>query len=459
MLKPNESQQNIQWYLGENLFKLAWIGPYFPQSAPKSAEKMSELQRVFQEHNILRELVDNWKDGLISEPFTWYLKDKTGQRVDAAEAEIALQRWLDWINQQAIEADPESTNFKVSDVWTEFVLSLGVTGEGNLRLWQPEEFADDPDPIHQIHLHSPTVGSVAVDRNKNGFIEKITYTYGEGQREIQTRDRGFVVVAIENQQSEKHEELRVNSENRWLIQQVRKPTLLTPSSKKKMAAICHALTMKLRNQEIGGFKERTLINAEFPEEETQRGPGIDSYIYGIPQGDPSNPTYSTPSVHESQPVEIRTFLESIQLDRSLLYLEHKQGHLLSAGDGGLSGVSRIQLRQGFELHLRGWKRPIESAIGNILNIVLRILGYSNLEAVVELKITTGKLSAEEKNQIITEYQAGLISRTTAIAKLGTVGDVDAELALMAEELAEATATQPIADEMNEPFEPLDEDEE
>jgi hypothetical protein len=82
------------------------------------------------------------------------------------------------------------------------------------------------------------------------------------------------------------------------------------------------------------------------------------------------------------------------------------------------------------------KTTIEAAIANILNVVLRILGYEELEAVVQLRITTGKLSPEERQMIITEFDKGLLSKATAIALLGSVDDCDAELALIAEEAAE-----------------------
>lgn len=445
------AQENIQWYKGEDLFDLAWIGASFSPSDPKYAEKMAQIKRVFQEHNVLQELADNWRDGLISEPFAWQLKDRQGKRVEASEAEIELQRWIDWVNQQALEIDPKATNFQQSDPWAEFVLSIGVCGEGNLRLWQPDRYAEADDPIHRIHLHAPKAGSVEVERDKDGFIEKVTYTYGDGQREVLTQDeQGNLVVTSSDAEVEP---LTIPTERRWTVQQVHKPSILSQGAKRKQSSICHALTMKLRNQDIGGFKERTLINAEFPQDEAgnpievERGPGIDTYIYGIQQGDAMNPSYATPSIHESQPVPVHTFIESIQIDRTLLYHEFRQGHLLAAGDGGLSGESRIQMRQAFELYLRGWKRPIESAIANVLNIVLRILGYTNLEAVVELRITTGKLSAEEKAGVMGEFQAGLLSRATAISKLGTVTDPDAELALIDEELKQMAERQ----QLNDPF--------
>lgn len=434
------SKQNWDYYKG--LHWQFWIGPTVP---PHLADKLAQIQRVFQSANILAECVDNWRDGLISEQFTWSLKDRQGQRVEAPEAEVELQRWLDWTNQQAI-----ATGSEHSDPWSEFVLSLGVTGEGNLRLWQPTRFANDPDPVHRIHLHSPAAGSVEVARGADGFIDSIAYQYGNNKKEVQTFDAEGLLQVTDGE-----DVLRIDTGNRWLIQQVRSPSLLTESVKKLQNSINHGLTMKLRNQELSGFRERVFLNVQPPGEwisdgnggeqfvpgTALRGPGIDQYVAGLPSGADGD-GYTGAGVHESEPVPIATLRESIELDIRLLYRQFRQSYRLQAAEGTLSGESRIQQRQEFELFLRGWKRKIESAIANILNIVLKLLGYGELEAVVELRISTGKLSAEERTAVMGEFQAGLLSKVTAIAKLGTVSDVDAELALMEEELKAATQPQP-----------------
>ncbi len=457
-----------------NHFK-TWVGPKIPATVPQAAEKMAEIERIFMSANLVAECVGNWKDGLISEDFVWYLKGTDGQRIDtkaganqsAAAAELQLQRWLDWVEQQAIAADPTSTNFQQTDPWSEFVLSLGVTGQGNLRLWQPRRYENDPDPIHRIHLHSPKTGSVAVERDDDGFVESITYTYGESKKEIQTlNEQGRVVVQTVNASGEQEaEDLEIDTGGRWTIQQVTSPSLLTKPIKQKQNAINHSLTMKLRNQELSGFRERTFLNAQSPgewvddpkapggqrfvpsNEPMERGPGYDNYVYGVPTGDSSSSSYTNPQVHESQPISVATFKEGIEIDRVLMYLEFKQGHLLSQGDGGLSGESRIQMRQGFELYLKGFKRRIESAIANILNIVLKILGYEGFEVVVELRITTGKLTSDERQIIISEYQAGLMSRATAMAMLGST-DPDSELQLIEEEQQQQAARR---SPLNDPF--------
>jgi hypothetical protein len=458
MPAKREIEENRKYYDGSHFD--SWIGPIVPPAADPTGEKMAQIRRVFQSANIIQECVDNWKDGLIAEDFVWYFKDASGKRVKAAEAEIQVQRWMDWIEQQAIAADPATTQFKQSDPWSEFVLSLGVIGEGNLRLWQPRRYENDPDPIKRIHLHSPKAGSVEVTRDDDGFIDQVSYSYGKSQKEVQRlNESGELEIMVEGGDSDS-EPLLIDTQSRWTVQQVRSPSLLNPSIKQLQNSINHSLSMKLRNQELAGFRERVFLNCQAPGEwiddpntpgaqkfvpgiPLERGPGIDSYHFGVPTGDVSNPGYASASIHESEPISIESFRQSVEIDILLLYRQFKQGHLLAVGEGAnLSGESRIQQRQAFELFLRGWKRRVESAIANVLNVVLKILGYENLEAVVELRITTGKLSPEERQAVITEFDKGLLSKATTMARLGSVNDVDAELALIEEEESEAMRSRP-----------------
>lgn len=445
--EPVKHDENLDYWSGQHF--RSWIGPTIPQTAPDYAEKMAHLRRVFQQANLVRECVQNWRDGLLSEPFTWFLKGQDGERTDpetdavATTAEGDLQRWLDWVAQQAMQADPSSSHFEQADPWNEFVLSLGVLGEGNLRLWQPQSYAEDDDLIHRIHLHAPKTGSVTVDRNDDGFIGKISYTYGTNKKEVQEMDaEGRIVLTDQDSNALTDTEGNalppIDTGGRWLIQHSRMPSLLTPSIKALQNSINHALTMKLRNNEVAGFREKVFANAEFPEG-AERGPGTDLYVYGAPTGDPSNPGYAPVSVFESQPVSTQSLVDSINVDRAMLYREFSQSHLLGDSDAGLSGESRIQQRQAFEVALRGAAGRIESAIANVLNIVLRLLEYEGYEVVVQLNVSTGKLSAAEREEIRKDFAAGLISRPTAMAMLG-VKDVDAELALI--EADEATQPQP-----------------
>lgn len=448
--------ENYAYYDGDHW--KSWIGPRISSDVPHATELMAEVERVFQSVNLIKECCDRHVNCLLGKMPHWYLKgedgervvtiDENGERVDskAAQAEIDLQRWIDAVLQRA-----DSGQTKQNDPFIQVGTDLIVTGKAALRLWQPERFSDDPDPINTIHLHAAKYGSVEVKRDDDDFIDEISYSYGNSNKEVATLDGDTLTVTTTRSGEEESEPLRIDTGGRWNISILRSPSMLTPQIKQNQNAVNHAATMLLRNQEQAGFLERIFLNAQPPGEWVEdpqapgnerfvpsehglhHGPGEDIFVVGVPSGDPQNQTYSNTSVAFRDPVKVATFLESIAGFRAFIYHAFGQGHLLAEGDGNISGVSRVQLRQDFEVILNRHKRVIEAAIANIFNVVLRILGYTEFEAVVQLRVTTGKLTPDERRGIIEEFQAGLLSKATAIALLGSVEDVDAELALIEEE--------------------------
>lgn len=466
------ARENRSYYDGD-LWR-SWIGPRIPSTEPRADELMSEVERVFQSVNFIKECCDRHVNALIGKFPTWHLKDRTGQRIPtkdddgnpldtpAAQAERELQRWLDAVLQRTDSGQTEQ-----GDPFIEAVTNLLITGFGSLRLWKPERFADREDPIEQIYLHAPSTGSVTVERNEDGFIDSITYYLNGRTEQERFNEQGQLEISTLGSEAEA---LAIDTGGRWTIAFMRGDSLLTPQIKKLQDAVNHALTNLIRNQEQAGFLEKIFLNAQLPgqwvddasapggqrfvpnEDGLRTGPGQTTFLYGIPTGEPDTASYTNPSVFVNQPVSPSTFLEVVKAFRALILEQFGQGHLLAEGDGGISGVSRIQLRQDFETMLLRQKRTVEAAIANIFNVVLRLLGYDDLEAVVSLRITTGKLTPEERAAVIAEFDKGLLSKSTAMALLGSVEDVDAELSLMAEEKAEQMAAA-VIDPLNATLEP------
>jgi len=429
-----------------------WCGPRIDPQEPRAAQLMREVERVFQSTNLIRECVDRHIVALIGKFPHWYLKDEKGKRIDskgndrAAAAEVELQRWIDTVLQKA--ANGEAANGE-EDPLFESVKQLVLTGESALRLWQPKRFENAADPIDRIHLHAVPPVALKVTRGEDGFIDELEYRYGNGKVET---ERFLEDGRLEITGSDIAEAIQIDTGGRWTIAQMRSPSILSPQIKQNQNAINHSLTMMLRNQEQAGFLDRIFLNAQPPgdwvKDETaptgerfvpngaglEKGAGQDTFIFGVPTGDPTNPSGITnPTVITNQPVSPDSFIASIAQYRELIYHAFGQGHLLSSGDGAINGVSRIQLRQDFEVKLTRQKRAIEAAIGNIFNVVLRLLEYEDFEVVVQLRISTGKLSPEERQMVINEFSKGLMSKSTAMALLASVDDTDSEIALITAE--------------------------
>lgn len=458
----SEEQVNWRYYTGDHF--ASWIGPRINPNEPRAGELMREVERIFQSVNFIAECCDRHTDAQLGNFPRWFLKTEDGDRADtetdatAAEAEAELQRWIDAVVERAASQGQ-------LDPFYDAALKMNVTGKAGLRLWRPARFVDADDPIDQIHLHSCPLDSLKPEHDEEGFIKSITYKYGNNKKQVQTLDGDQLRIEGNDIDPENN---TLDTGGRWAIALLRSPSLLTPQIKRNQDAVNHQLTMMMRNGEQAGFLERIFLNAQMPgawEDDPNNpgqqrfvpaglssGPGLDTFISGVEYGDPSNPSYTTPSVFVREPVNPKSFTEQIQTYRTFIYHQFGQGHLLEGGDGALAGISRIQLRQDFERKLLREKRTLEGAIANIFAIVLRLLGYSQYLPVVSLSVTTGKLTPEEQGAIIGRYDKGLLSKSTAMALLGDVEDTDAELALITEEEMKARrrSPSPLSDPLTDP---------
>lgn len=418
---------NVALYKGENLFR-HWIGPKADGYSVEALAVNAKIERVFQAHNAIAEVVDNVVNGLISEQFVITLRGTDGEIDKSDRAEAAhkdLTRWLNWICEQATQVDPLISTLHKADPIAEFVTQVLVCGSAQLRVWQSERDRLNPDPIKRLRLHVPRLGSVKITYDDHGLIEKIEYIYGDGETEAHEYIDGRYQI------TDGEESVIVDS-GRWRILTMAMESLITESVADKQNAICHELTMLVQSQTVSGFRERILLNAQPPGDDVTitRGPGILQYETGVTYRQGGEEKYAIPSVFESQPVAVENFERALNIWRSLLYLEFRQGHLLENG-GDVSGESRVQQRQNFHNHLIGYATAFEGIIAGVLNVALEEFGYGELEAVVDLSITTGKLTADEQRIILEKVAAGLMSKSTAIGLLNDVSDVDAEIEAIA----------------------------
>jgi hypothetical protein len=461
--KAAELELNRQLYEGDHW--PSWVGP-----KPEADDKNQLLRRVFQSANIVRDCVDFMATCLIGDRFDWYLKDGNGERVEGeqiADLERLLQHWLDWVDQQAIERGTE-----LSDPWIEFVINLLVDEQAALRIYQPIRYAFDDIEYRRLHLQALRRDVLTVERDDdNEFIEEVKFSLCGGG----TETHKWIQPVDEDGNPNGPGQIHMDRDgvpigepvDRWFLAVVNGSELITESVRQLQNSINHGLTMKLMGQELFGFRERVYLNAQAPgtwEEspvpgqpdifvpgDMTRRPGQDTYMAGIPTQS-TRPDgslaegFTAPAVYDAEPIDPAALLKSIDADIALIYRQFKQGFRLASDDGAnLSGSSRVQQRAEFQDYMRLWKGRIEGAIANMLNVVLELLGEDQYTAVVSLNSSTGKLTPEERQAIIAEYQAGLLSKASTMAALGSAKDVDAELALMDNEREEAMAARPVPD--------------
>jgi hypothetical protein len=384
-------------------------------------------------------------NGLVANPFQWGIVGEDGEPVENAAAEGLLREWLSWVDSQSMGV----AGVVASPLW-EAVKDLAVEGEGYLRIWMPDRLSEYPEQYQKILMSRISSGAVTVKADDDGFIEEYTvFTAAGSERQILARNGDLTIVSA-------GEEVVYPGLGTWLVFRLAGRSLITEDVMSAQNAINLARTMEARSLIQNGFVERVLLNAQLPgrwvddpaSPNGQRfepdpnglrtGAGMTSFVQGNPlyndMGQVSG--YTNPSVSYNSPAALDSYALSVAGSTEIIYHAMGQGHLL-ASDSQMSGVARQVLRQDAVLKIAQYERTIVSALESMLTTLLKYLGNDGVRVSVQLRKAINFVSPEEKAAIMAEYNSGLLSKATTIAMLGTVDDVDSELALLQEESAAA----------------------
>ena len=444
-LSYEEALENWRYYIGDTV--RFWSGPTPPKDHPKYTEVMKNLERVFQSHNVIGEAIDHYTAALVGLPFNFYLSSADKQVEELSEEEKRaidkeeklLQDWWDYQRRLGIESGR-------GKVISEAVAQLLVTGRGFLRLYQPMRLANVDENHKKYVIHCPTLGTINTKRDDDDFLYYASYQAKSGVETYELLDNGK--TKITDPSGTKEEDYG----GMLPIIEFRGKALITESAKQTQNSINKALTLKDINVDAGGFLSRILLNTQQPgewvvdvtqpngkkfvpsEKPLPFGPNQIVYLSGLPIGDPDAPTgYTSPQIHTEQPIDVGAFSGNLAISYEVFWLSMGLAHLLTAGDGSLSGRSRETIKGDFTTRLEGISEIIEAGLASVFGLIKRILlPKSSYKIVCELNLSTGKPLADERRQVIAEMQAGLRSRTSAMMLIG-VNDPDAEMELIQRE--------------------------
>lgn len=441
-MKAIKSSKERNYYDGDTW--QYWVGPKPPADAA-NVKALEELRRVFQQSNKVRECCDRAVNGLIAKPFQWEIVDESGEPTENTAAETIVREWLSWVDAQSMAI----AGVVAPPLW-EAVKDLAVDGEGYLRIWMPDRLSEYPERYQQILMSRISPNAVAVKDDDDGFIEEYTVFTASGQERQILAKNGDLTVNVDGIETV-HRGL-----GSWLVFRMAGRSLITEDVMSAQNSINLARTMEARSLIQNGFVERVLLNAQLPGQwvpdpaspNGQRfepdpnglrtGAGMTSFVQGNPiyndMGQVSG--YTNPSIAYNNPAPLDSYALSVAGSTEIIYHAMGQGHLL-ASDSQMSGVARQVLRQDAVLKIAQYERTIVTALETMLTTLLKHLEFQGIRVSVQLRTAINFVSPEEKTAIMAEYNAGLMSKATAIAMLGTVEDVDAEMVLIEEEAATA----------------------
>lgn len=455
----NLDQIKEDWEFYKGNFRKHWIG-ITPDTSTEIGRKNSDaIDRLFQSANIIEGLIDYHVAALIGNEPAITVEGSQSEAMD----DLIRSVWRNWIASQSGEG--------FSDPVTLAVTRAKATGYGYLRVWMPDKMRSG-ELSKQVAIHSPSPESVKIDRDDNGFIDKIHYTFTQDkERWTETQyinDQGLTVFEyyrslaiasspIQPNPEEIDRSFVIDLKGRYTIYEIKLKPLINDSMKRNQNAINHGLTMIPRGNELSGFLARFFSNAKPPGKWQTNpdgtttfepdpdgmviGAGIVNFVSGLPVKDlQGNTTGYTPvGVHTDPPMPIGSFKDSFELFSGIMHLQANQGHLLSFSLA-LSGRSREELKSDFVTAVTKDAMAVESAISNSLGVAITLLGISAI-VTARLKLNFGKPTPEERRAILETVRDGLMSKQTAIALLGYSDDPLAELELIQSEAREVDQGQ------------------
>jgi len=421
---PYSPEVKWDFYQGDHETAIAyWSGPR-PSETQRSADTFNRyLDQSINTYNIIKELVSHYVNALVGKPFNY------------PEDEL-LSEWLH--TQRRLSAFRRR-----ADPFMEAVTQALVSGRSFIRLYTPERFQNSKNSLLLVTPHLCHLQDSKPEYDSDGFLNRFTYTYrdskGGRKQEVYFIDESGYTHILAN-----GEEIIVDRRGMMPIFELSVDPVISDAAICAQRALTVLLTMLNEFICSSALPEHIVTNAQVPGEiiedpDHPRGqrfePRQDLLEFGAnqlvmldgkPIGDPDMPSgFTSPSVYFKEPSNPQTFRTALDILMETVYREAGLGHLLTSGDGSLSGVSRATLKSDFELRLGNYREYIEDFFNAILEYVLIELGQKDPYVETQLNLDTGNILPEERNAILEELNSGIRSRRSAMRALG-IEDPDAE---------------------------------
>ncbi|PDW02283.1 hypothetical protein [Candidatus Viridilinea mediisalina] len=451
-----------------------WIGPRGQPGSAGDAETLREIERVFISKNVLGEVVERHTAGVVGHPVAWRLtvaralgadeEPSAAEQVLLAEAEAALTAWWDAGEVAYLLQEALGMLLSCGRAPLRLFVPPGLVGEdgrmpaGDVATQLSRIVLAMSDPAHAQVIRDPAI------YRRAGVV---LYTEDKQERaEISSMDADGLTWLRIVSDAATVSEVRLNLGGRLLLHDMRRTVFISPQAIALQRMVNLALTVMGRNVVMGGFLERTLLNAQLPgrfvddpatgkrfvPEPMTFGAGIVNVIQGAELRDERNDEvkgYASPNIIYRDPVSVTTFAETLELSYRAILEECRQAHAILSGEGAPSGESRKQALSDFLSSLRLTAPIVEDAVRWLLETALHLAAqlagqpgrYLGLRAVATCHLDSGPLGSDESRQVVELVEARLLSRETAMGRIG-VDDTDAEARrVAAEREADATVGQ------------------
>lgn len=482
-LADDAATRNRTFYAGDHWQdSTGWVGQRPPSTATGYQEVLRQIAEGFISENAIREVTNRHRQAVLGREPAWGLtvrrptkqtpltSDEQGL-ID--EAETFLTAWWDRRNLHQHLHDAVVTLLLATRATIRLYVPRGLLDDqGRVRVGSVDNaldaiFVDVPLPMVAGVFTDPDTGreySLFADRRDgNNDYAELGFVDTAGNTVLRTIAAGGVQDWV------------LPLDQRLPLVELRREAFISEQVRRQQQALNLALTQMLRNVNLAGSLERTIMNAQRPgrwlnpdgsewqegQPTTNRrwqaepyavGAGVTGWLTGTPIRDAQNNLvgYANPNITYRDPVSVETFVATREQYYRGILGETQQLHALISGDALASGESRKQARSEFTDSLEPTKTAVDAAGRALLETALALAAvlagapnrYASLRVEFNTLVNAGPLSAEERQQTINEYTAGLIGWETAASRLG-VDDVDAERQRIADDRQQQGAVDPV----------------
>jgi hypothetical protein len=441
-----------------------WVGPMPKESEENYSLTMTAIERAFTSRNIIAEIVERHRDGVIAREPSWAFTPRrvagpTAQELQARESalitevEANLTAW--WDRRQA------------HLVFHRALDQALYTSQSAIRLFVPKgklvggvlpRAKTLEEALSYLYIESPLYSTCAVVEDPDTkTLCGLFYSVDErGQESMELTyldpDTGNTMIRVISGGTDT--EFRFDFGGRLPIIGVARELLITQQIQEAQRAYNLANSMIPRNVVTGGFLERVLLNCQLPghwvkdnngtntkfvPEPLLLGAGTTNAFQGTTYtGEDGVTRVMNPDVKYREPVDVKPAVNAKMSHYKDMLEEADQVHILIAGEAEASGKAREQARADYVNSLRNSQPIMEGAIRSVLETALAMAEQfmlapgrwtTSLRATVTCRLDQGPISNEERATNQNLVKDGQLSRVTAMQRDG-IPDVDAELAII-----------------------------
>lgn len=466
-------------------------------------QTLLQIKDGFVSENIIGEIVDRHIPGILGREPLWGAIPQETFKARPRPRQRLFRRAFSFVFGDARETKPAESDMLnlaqeaddcLTDWWDEkrprSVLKEAertclLEEFSTLRVYIPDGLVDKSKPIPKlaslsealalIHVEALTSDKAGVFTDSETQLRLGIFTSkrdGEEYAELTyLADTGETTLRQVTER-EAGDPIYLNLGGRLLLYDLRRPPLITAQVCSNQRSLNLADTMMMRNVNLAGSLERTVLNAERPKKRTrvadptapggyrekeepadyEVGPGATMFLSGLLIRDDQTGKIigrANPNISFRDPVSVDTFVKTRDHYYAAMLGQCQQRHALISGDATASGRSREQARAEFEGSLKLTKESLDDAGRWLLETVLRLAAqlcartneFAPLRIDFNSLIDTGPLSSEERAQNRADVQQKLLSAESAMSRAG-VEDTDAELTRIGDEAKERAKTTP-----------------